>query len=174
MPGAGQSRSGVQGIPSTPASARPASRRRGPSPATRASEINSVTSYIDASAMYGSTDTITNGIRLFQYERGLTSRVAGELRVFKSNSGQDLLPQDFNNLDQCRVGTGLPCFQAVWCTIAATERAEICTAGDTRVNQHLQLTGLHTVWMRYHNYVARELKKRHGQWSDEQLFQEAR
>ena len=42
------------------------------------------------------------------------------------------------------------------------------------MNEQPGLTAIHTLWMREHNRVATELLRLHPQWSDEQLFQEAR
>jgi peroxidase len=42
------------------------------------------------------------------------------------------------------------------------------------VNEHIGIATLHTLWVREHNRVARELSKINGHWGDEILFQEAR
>ena len=47
-------------------------------------------------------------------------------------------------------------------------------AGDSRVNVYPGLGALHTIFMRYHNYVAEELAAGHSDYDDEKLFQEAR
>ena len=46
--------------------------------------------------------------------------------------------------------------------------------GDSRVNEHHGLTGMHTLWVREHNRVAKELQKYHNNWDNEKLFEEAR
>lgn len=46
--------------------------------------------------------------------------------------------------------------------------------GDSRVNEQPGLTAIHTIWMREHNRVARQLKALNPSWNDETVFQEAR
>ena len=43
--------------------------------------------------------------------------------------------------------------------------------GDDRVNENAGLTAFQTVYMRFHNYVAENLARRHRSWKDEKLFQ---
>ena len=47
-------------------------------------------------------------------------------------------------------------------------------AGDTRVNNNLLLTSMHTLFMREHNRIAARLAVLNANWTDERLFNEAR
>ena len=47
-------------------------------------------------------------------------------------------------------------------------------SGDVRVNEHPSLVAMHTLWVRQHNRLARELAELNPHWNDEQIFQETR
>ena len=113
-------------------------------------QINQVTSYLDGSVIYGSSKEESEELRLF---------TGGLLRVQRLDSpgSRDLLPADDNTID-CGAEGGSKCFKA----------------GDVRVNEHIGLVTIHTLWMRQHNRIARELAAINPHWNDEQLFQETR
>ncbi|KAF0302265.1 Chorion peroxidase [Amphibalanus amphitrite] len=80
------------------------------------------------------------------------------LRAFRGGlmltSAQDLLPRTGND---CRPSAGA-CF----------------LGGDSRVNEQSGLVVIHTIFVREHNRIARGLARRHPNWNDELLFQQAR
>lgn len=47
-------------------------------------------------------------------------------------------------------------------------------AGDVRANENVGLTSMHTIFAREHNRLVDELKAENPDWSDEQLYQEAK
>lgn len=108
-------------------------------------QMNQITAFIDASNVYGSSVKESNELRAF---------TGGLLK--ESNTPQHLLPP---KPSECKDSTGqMYCFQA----------------GDSRVNEQPQLAVMHTVWMRQHNRLAKELSTVNPGWTDEILFQEAR
>uniref|UniRef100_T1J8N9 Chorion peroxidase n=1 Tax=Strigamia maritima TaxID=126957 RepID=T1J8N9_STRMM len=106
-------------------------------------QMNRVTSYLDASTIYGTSESEIRKLRTFN--RGMLKA--------KPCNGNDYLP--FKNDGACHA------------------RHQFL-AGDSRANQHLHLTALHTLWLREHNRIAQELSNLNFGWSDEILFQEAR
>lgn len=52
--------------------------------------------------------------------------------------------------------------------------SEFFLCGDHRSNEHPILTSLHTIFLREHNAIARDLKRRNRSWNDETLFDEAK
>lgn len=124
-------------------------------------QINVLTSYIDVNEVYGSTDCLANKLRNLTSEDGLM-----KVNQEYSDNGREHLP--FNSIssnlcgimgEACASGpNGTPCF----------------IAGDVRVNEQLALTAFHTMFLREHNRIARELKKLNPHWSGETVYLEAR
>lgn len=111
-------------------------------------QLNQATSFIDGSAIYGNSKEEADELREFS---------DGKFKTQYSRSGKPLLPPD-PNAEECRYNSIYRCFKS----------------GDMRVNEHLGLAGLHTLWLREHNRIADKLKFLNPHWSDETLFQEAR
>lgn len=47
-------------------------------------------------------------------------------------------------------------------------------AGDIRANEQVGLIAMHTIWMRKHNRLAKELKILNPQWDSDTLYHESR
>ncbi|CAG9821890.1 unnamed protein product [Phaedon cochleariae] len=118
-------------------------------------QINQLTSYIDASQVYGFSDELARNLRDLNTN-------AGRLRegpIFPERKA--LLPYAEN--------------QGVDCRRNLTESTLNCfVAGDIRVNEQVGLLAMHTVWMREHNKIAKELKLLNPHWDTDRLYQESR
>ncbi|XP_067878223.1 peroxidasin homolog isoform X2 [Heterodontus francisci] len=118
-------------------------------------QINQLTSYIDASNVYGSSDQEAEEIRDLASQRGLLKQgIAHRL-------GKPLLPFATGPPTECMRDENespIPCF----------------LAGDQRSNEHMGLTSMHTVWFREHNRIATELLKLNPHWDGETIYHEAR
>lgn len=124
----------------------PACQCDSPSHTLARNQINDITSYIDASNVYGSSDELAGMLRL---QKGGLLKNGGRLDSHKGN-----LPFQEDRPDN---GT-IPFF----------------VAGDVRSNEQTGLTVMHTIWMREHNRIARRLSEINPCWKDERLYQEAR
>ncbi len=97
-------------------------------------QINQITSWVDGSNVYGSSDEVANSLRSFQ---------GGKLRI-----GVDgLLPLD---------------------------DAGMFEAGDIRANENIQLTSMHTLFVREHNRQADRIAAENPHLTDEEIYQQAR
>jgi hypothetical protein len=119
----------------------------GTSTANPRRQINAVTAFIDGSQIYGSDLARANALRTF---------VGGKLKT----SPGDLLP--FNTLG---FENQIP---------AGANPEDFFLAGDIRVNENVELTALHTLFVREHNRLADRIAARRPTWSDERLYQTAR
>ncbi|XP_067135162.1 peroxidasin isoform X2 [Centruroides vittatus] len=118
-------------------------------------QANQLTSFIDASNVYGSTEKLALHLRDRTNELGL-------LRTgLVTRSGKHLLP--FND------------GQPVDCKRDHQESSMDCfLAGDQRANEQLGLLAMHTLWMREHNRIATDLHSINSHWNGDKLYHEAR
>ncbi|XP_061482043.1 thyroid peroxidase [Rhineura floridana] len=122
-------------------------------------QMNSLTSFLDASTVYGSTPAAQNKLRNLTSEEGLL-----RINVQYFDNGREYLPF----VDQ----VPSPCAQDPKADKA--ERIECFMAGDTRASEVISLAAIHTLWLREHNRLAKALKKLNPHWSPETVYQEAR
>jgi peroxidase len=129
----------------------PATGTADPFPGTarlnRREVINSVTSYIDASMVYGSDPVRQAALRTFE---------GGKLRT--SADGKLLPPNAAGLPNADPFGLG----------------ARLFLAGDERANEQANLTAVHTLFVREHNRLADRIQSRHRDLTDEQVYQFAR
>ena len=109
-------------------------------------QFTTVTSYMDASNVYGTSE--------YQAQR-LRTMKDGKLMTAIGNN----LPFDCGVSKRC-VGSLPLCF------LAGT--------GTRRVSMHVMMVVMNTLWVREHNRIVSELKKLNPTWNDETLYQEGR
>jgi hypothetical protein len=109
--------------------------------------VNSVTSYIDASMVYGSDEVRAAALRTFS---------GGKL---KTSADGKLLPLNTAGLPNADpFGAG----------------AALFLAGDVRANEQVGLTTVHTLFVREHNRLADRIARLYPDLNDEQVYQLAR
>ncbi|XP_057290750.1 eosinophil peroxidase-like [Hydractinia symbiolongicarpus] len=118
-------------------------------------QINTITSYIDASNVYGSS------INQLRKVRKIGRRIAKHNN--RSFLGRGLLKIEHNGLlpfDTSTTGCETPggCF----------------LTGDERGNENIALTSFHTLFVREHNRLAKQLKIVNPYWSGRRIFRVTR
>ncbi|KAM5273721.1 LOW QUALITY PROTEIN: lactoperoxidase [Ctenodactylus gundi] len=118
-------------------------------------QINALTSFLDASMVYDSEPSLVNRLRNLSSPLGLMA-VNQEI----SDDGLPYLPfvTSRPSLEVINASAGVPCF----------------LAGDFRASEQILLATSHTLFLREHNRLARELKRLNPQWDGEKLYQQAR
>ncbi len=108
-------------------------------------QINAITSFVDASNVYGSDRARADALRTFS---------GGRLKM----SDGRLLP----------TGIDIPN------DTGGTNNPSAFVAGDIRANENVALTSMHTLFVREHNRLAGIIEAQHPEYSDEQIYQLAR
>ncbi|XP_028406557.1 eosinophil peroxidase-like [Dendronephthya gigantea] len=124
---------------------------------TRREQLNSDTSFVDASQVYGSTDELAERLRENKGKggKGLLATSNGVNGRFLPINTEELEgPVNLCNNEK----SGGKCF----------------LSGDVRTNEQPGLASMHTLFVREHNRIARELSKINPSWKNEKLYQEAR
>ena len=111
-------------------------------------QVNSATSFLDASMVYGTSLERANALRTMSGGRMNTS------------SG-DLLPFNTGLLHNANDSGLFPDNQ-------------LFVAGDVRSNEQPGLTAMHTLFVREHNRLADEIAAAQPTWTDEEIYQHAR
>lgn len=123
-------------------------------------QVNQVTSYLDGSMIYGSTEQQALELR--------RSAEYGQLRItrhFDKSSGVNVSYLPLNEERRwpvdCQQEPGLSdhtCY----------------LAGDRRANEQLGLLSMHVLFVREHNRIAAQLRQINPTWTSELVFQETR
>ncbi|CAG5103234.1 Oidioi.mRNA.OKI2018_I69.chr1.g678.t1.cds [Oikopleura dioica] len=117
-------------------------------------QVNANTAFLDASTVYGSNLKTKEMIR--DPERPAFLKVNAQF----NDNGRAYLPF-----------SGDKCVQEV----NSTEPDVPCwLAGDGRAAEVIPLASVHTIWVRWHNFLAEKLISLNRHWSQEQVYQETR
>ena len=118
--------------------------------------VNMATTWIDISALYGSTPEVLRSLRSFSGGKLLTQEV--QARGTKVEASY--LP--YNTMDvPTRMRPGM-------------DPKTLFAGGDPRTNEDWMLLGVHTLLLREHNRLCNILAKQHPEYDDEQLYQTIR
>ncbi|MEZ6126268.1 MAG: peroxidase family protein [Planctomycetaceae bacterium] len=117
-------------------------------------QVNAITAFLDGSMVYGSNADTAAALRTF---------VGGLLKTSDGN----LLP--VNDAETFPDGT-----LAMDNANPFVSSDELFAAGDSRANENVELTSLQTLFVREHNLQANRIAAQHPEFSDEQIYQEAR
>lgn len=119
--------------------------------------INHITSFVDASTIYGSDENRANWLRTFS---------SGKIKVSSGN----LLPWntitgEYNDaIDPSAPEMAMP----------YPNVTKFFVSGDVRANENPFLTAMHTLFTREHNRLCNKLAAENPSWNDEELYQRAR
>lgn len=117
---------------------------------------NLVSSFMDASIVYGSDDERAAALRTFSGGRlKVSSSLHGDLMPFNDTSffPDGLLENDIGSI---------------------ADPTEMFVAGDVRSSENSALAALHVLFLREHNRLAGEFTSQNPDWNDERIYQEAR
>lgn len=114
-------------------------------------QMNTQTSFIDASVIYGNSINETSALRTYKY---------GLLETDQDIYGKPILPSTTTPYgNHCNPPTAsMKCF----------------VSGDSRANQHPAVMAMHTIFVRRHNEHVTALLFVNPHWNDETLFQEGK
>jgi hypothetical protein len=111
-------------------------------------QLNAITAWLDGSVVYGSDPTRAAALRTFG---------GGRLKT----SAGTLMPYNTAGLPNANDAHLFP-------------DAQLFLGGDVRANENIELTAIHTLFVREHNRIATAMARSSPWMSDERLYQAAR
>jgi hypothetical protein len=135
-------------------------------------QINNITAFLDGSMIYGSDSVVADALRT--HSGGMLKSSPGADGVIGTQD--DLLP--YNNqtyfpgihLDPNDPNAAF----SIANDAHLVPDSQLFMGGDVRANENIELTAVHTLFMREHNRIAGLIDKIFPTWSDEKVFQIAR
>ncbi|XP_013772431.1 dual oxidase-like [Limulus polyphemus] len=128
--------------------------KTGQSPNSPREQINLVTSWIDGSFVYSTSEAWVNSMRSFKNG------------TFRRNKDNNYPPK---NIERAPLMNSPP---AKYLGMLSPERMFL--VGDPRSNQNPALLAFGILFFRWHNVLASRVHKEHPDWSDEEIFHRAR
>ncbi|TAQ91302.1 hypothetical protein B7494_g374 [Chlorociboria aeruginascens] len=117
---------------------------------------NMASTWLDMSALYGSTEDVARSLRSFQSGKMLTQ----DLKTRGAKRKGSYLP--FNTMKiETRTRPGMP-------------QDQLFAGGDPRTNEDWIMLSIHTLFLREHNRLCDILVRQHPTWDDERIYQTAR
>jgi hypothetical protein len=144
----------------------------GTGPGNPRQQINNITAFVDGSMIYGSNPVVADALRTHQ--GGMLKSSPGP--DGKIGTQDDLLP--FNNQTYFpgfheTGGDGTGAF-SIANDAHLVPDSQLFMAGDVRANENIELTAMHTLFLREHNRIASMIDKSAPFLPDEVVFQVAR
>jgi len=133
----------------------------GTSTSNPAQDVNSISSYFDLSQVYGSDIATSNALRTF---------VGGQMKT----SPGGLPPLDNSTYFTKAQLAAINAPEGGMADDGSLPESQMFVTGDTRGNENVELTALQALFLDNHNRLATELQQEHPNWTDQQLFNEAR
>ena len=133
----------------------------GAGPGNPAQQVNSLTSYLDLSQVYGSDQASDDALRT--HKRGLMKTSPGGLP-----------PLDNTTYFTAAQLKAMNASVGGMADAGSSPEADMFVTGDSRGNETIELTVLQTLFLDNHNHIATLLHKEHPRWGDEKLFQDAK
>lgn len=115
-------------------------------------QLNDISSFVDATNVYGNSDTRAYKLRLLDG--------SGKLKTTTADNGEDLPP--YNVFDLANAAP------------PGSNAEDFFLVGDIRGNENVLLTGMHTIFIREHNRLCDEIKALKPTYTEEMIFQYAR
>ncbi|XP_060891530.1 eosinophil peroxidase isoform X1 [Labrus mixtus] len=134
-------------------------------------QLNAITSFVDASMVYGSSASLASALRNHSSPLGMMAHNSQHLD--QELAYMPFLPRLQAHLDPC--GPRNSTTSGEWDRSTHQKNTTSCFhAGDSRANEHLGMIALHTLFLREHNRLVKELHLLNPHWSPDTLYQEAR
>jgi len=129
----------------------------GPGTGKPAQQITVVTAYFDLSQIYGSSQVVADALRTF------------------TNGQMKTSPGNMPPLDNTTYFTAAQIAALnMENDSEAVPESDLFAAGDVRANENIELSALQVLFLRNHNRLAAIFQADHPDWTDEQIYQEAR